>query len=88
MLMDSWQEQCSLGLSNRYQGVAFHDSIALVDIDACDGARSLSLDVVLHLHGFENHYGISCAHLVAHLYFNVVDGARQWSYHRLATSAC
>ena len=71
-------------LRDCHKRVSFHHSVALVHVDAGNGSRGFCIDVVLHLHGFENDNRIACVHLVAYLYLDFVDGTRQRGYHWFA----
>ena len=64
-------------LRDRNKRVSFHYCVSLVHVDAGNGSRSFCIDVVLHLHGFENDNSIACVHLVTDFHLDFVDSARQ-----------
>ena len=45
----------------------FHHGVARLDSNRCDSAGKLSLDVVLHLHGFKHEYDIAYVNLLAYV---------------------
>ena len=55
-------------LSDCEQHGTFHYRVARINNDRCDCSCIFSLDVVLHLHGFEHENGVAYIHLVAHLH--------------------
>ena len=57
------------------QGFAFEYAVAFADIDGDYRAFGVGLDVVLHLHGFEEHDGLTDLDLVTHIDKDVEDGA-------------
>ena len=62
-------------LPNGEHNSALHDRVAYVDSDAGNGAGLLSLDVVLHLHGFENDDNVTDAYFIANLDIDGIDSA-------------
>ena len=65
------------GSAYRYQYSSLHYCVAFADENRGDGTGCLSLDVVLHLHGFEHDDCIADGNGIAHLDRYLGDGARE-----------
>ena len=75
------------GLSYGYKHSSFHHGITFADENGSDSARSLSFDVVLHLHCFEHDNRVSDGNSIANLDRDFCDGTRERCYD-LCTTTC
>ena len=71
----------SFGLTDGYERCAFHHGVALAHVNLCDCSVGLSLDVVLHLHCFEDDNGVACLNGIANGNLHVGNCSRQRSHY-------
>ena len=60
------------------QYVAFHYRIGAFNLDFLNNAVTFGVDVVFHLHGFQQDYALTSFNGVANVYEYVEDSAWQW----------
>lgn len=72
-----WLISGKLRLLDGKQYVAFHDSVALFNADAFHHASFGRVDVVFHLHGFQQNQVLASGHDVAFANEQVEDCARE-----------
>src|SRR5574340_737200 len=58
-----------------HQGFVGRDAVALLDMDADHDAADRRLDLVFHLHGFDDQHAVTGLDLVSDLDLDVDDGA-------------
>ena len=68
-----------MGMSSgqQQQGIADGDGITLLDVDCGDLTGPVGADFGFHLHGFEDHQGVSGLHVLADTDHDLEDVARQ-----------
>ena len=69
-------------LTNRYQGGAFHHTVAGGHADTGDLAVAFGGDVVFHLHGFKHENGLALLDTLSHGYQNLGHYTGQRCLHR------
>ena len=64
-----------IGLFKHHEDVAFHHRVAAVDTHLFDDAVLFGIDVVLHLHSFEEEESLAGFHAIAFLAEDIQNGA-------------
>ena len=60
-------------LFNNYEVSTFENRVPFVYIDGCNLTVFISIDIVFHLHGFQNDDNLSLLYCIADIYFDIED---------------
>ena len=64
-------------LFNNYKVITFENGISFTYVDRSDFTVFVGIDIVLHLHSFEDNDGLSSLHCITYIDFDVEDNTRQ-----------